>query len=86
MPPIERLKITEVFDADGKPKADVLKAHFLKEGRVEEDVALEIINSCTELLKQEPTMLEVDAPITGTGNWRFKCAGISAKVCGRSQA
>lgn len=69
MPPIERLKMTDVFDANGKPKADVLKNHFLKEGRIEEDVALRIISSGTELLQQEPTMLEVEAPITGMCDW-----------------
>lgn len=69
MPPMERLKMTDVFDANGKPKADVLKNHFLKEGRIEEDVALRIISSGTELLQQEPTMLEVEAPITGMCDW-----------------
>ena len=83
MPPIERLTVKEVFDSNGKPKADVLKAHFLREGRVEEEVALQIINAGTELLSQEPTMLEVDAPITGTGTCDLNCAGICPKICGR---
>lgn len=65
MPPIERLAISDVFDTSGKPKADVLKSHFLKEGRVEEEVALKIIQDTTELLQREPTMLDVEAPITG---------------------
>ena len=93
MPPIERLVLADVFDANGKPKADVLKNHLLREGRVDEDVALKIINSGTELLSQEPTMLEVEAPITGTGNCRLKlcrylyeksAAGRRLELCLRS--
>lgn len=66
LPPSHRLLMDEVYDRrTNKPRPEVLKEHFIKEGRVDEQVALKIITEGTALLKQEKTMLDIEAPVTG---------------------
>ena len=49
-----------------KPDIAFLKNHFYREGRLTEEQALWILEKGTELLRKEPNVLSVDAPITGT--------------------
>ncbi|CAD6945764.1 unnamed protein product [Tilletia controversa] len=51
-----------------KPDIAFLKNHFYREGRLTEDQALFILRRATEILRKEPNLLEVDAPITVCGD------------------
>ena len=49
-----------------KPDVAFLKNHFYREGRISEEHALYILEKGTEILRAEPNLLYVDAPVTGT--------------------
>ncbi|KAL9117171.1 MAG: hypothetical protein Q9187_006295 [Circinaria calcarea] len=51
-----------------KPNLQYLKQHFYREGRLTEEQALWIIQKGTEVLKSEPNLLEMEAPITVCGD------------------
>ncbi|KAF8938991.1 3',5'-cyclic-nucleotide phosphodiesterase (PDEase) (3':5'-CNP) [Haplosporangium gracile] len=51
-----------------RPDIAFLKNHFYREGRISEEQAIFILQKGTELLKKEPNLLEVDAPITVCGD------------------
>jgi serine/threonine-protein phosphatase 2B catalytic subunit len=51
-----------------RPNITFLKQHFYREGRLTEEQALFILTKGTELLRAEPNLLEMDAPITVCGD------------------
>jgi len=51
-----------------KPNLAFLKQHFCREGRLTEEQALFILTEATKILRSEPNLLEMDAPITVCGD------------------
>ncbi|WWD07482.1 serine/threonine-protein phosphatase 2B catalytic subunit A1 [Kwoniella europaea PYCC6329] len=60
----------QFFSKTDKSKPDIafLKNHFYREGRLTEEQALYILEKGGEILRNEPNLLEVDAPITVCGD------------------
>jgi serine/threonine-protein phosphatase 2B catalytic subunit len=57
----------QFFSKTDKTKPDLafLKNHFYHEGRLKEEHAMYIIDKTTQLLRAEPNVLAVEAPVTG---------------------
>lgn len=68
MPAQQVLGMADVFNDQGKPRVDILKKHFMQEGRVTEEVALRIVNDGAAILRLENNILEVEAPVTVCGD------------------
>ncbi|VDL95954.1 unnamed protein product [Schistocephalus solidus] len=62
------LKISDIFESQGKPNIEILKQHFILEGRLTDDAALKIINDGAALLREERNVLEIEAPVTVCGD------------------
>ncbi|KAF9005271.1 Metallo-dependent phosphatase [Hymenopellis radicata] len=71
--PAMHIPTPEQFFANGgkdrtKPDVQFLKNHFYREGRLSEEQALWILEKGTDMLRREPNVLNVDAPITVCGD------------------
>lgn len=62
-PASNRLTMADVYDKTGKPRPDVLKKHFIQEGRVEEEVALRIIADGKYVSRMEGVGVYGEAPL-----------------------
>ena len=51
--------------AKTKVNLEFLKQHLTAEGRLTEDQALFLVESATNILKNEGTLIDVEAPLTG---------------------
>lgn len=65
-----------------KPDVGFLKNHFYREGRLSEEHALFILEKGTEILRAEPNLLYVDAPVTGASYLQPSCSiTVSLLLC-----
>ncbi|EMD36151.1 hypothetical protein CERSUDRAFT_115122 [Gelatoporia subvermispora B] len=51
-----------------RPNVEMLRNHFLQEGRLTEQQALFILEQTSELMQREPNMLDVPSPVTVCGD------------------
>ncbi|KAJ3335850.1 3',5'-cyclic-nucleotide phosphodiesterase (PDEase) (3':5'-CNP) [Gonapodya sp. JEL0774] len=56
------------YPANTKPDVEFLRKHFLLEGRLSEQHALRIVELCTEVMRKEANLLELEGPITICGD------------------
>jgi serine/threonine-protein phosphatase 2B catalytic subunit len=63
------LDLKDVFDeSTGKPRVNVIRTHFINEGRLNENVALKLVNDAAGLMHKEPNVLVLNDPITIVGD------------------
>eukprot|EP00124_Ichthyophonus_hoferi_P004333 Ihof_evm2s464 gene=Ihof_evmTU2s464 len=67
-PASARLGVSDIFDAEGKIHLDVLKEHLVSEGRLTIECVKRIVVETTALLREEPNVLTIPAPLTVCGD------------------
>jgi serine/threonine-protein phosphatase 2B catalytic subunit len=61
-------EVGDVFMKDGKPNCEALLEHFRLEGRVSEACANRLLQETAAILRKEPNVLQVPAPVTIVGD------------------
>eukprot|EP00054_Salpingoeca_dolichothecata_P010597 m.59092 g.59092 ORF g.59092 m.59092 type:complete len:466 (-) comp19071_c0_seq2:94-1491(-) len=62
------LDVADIYGDADIPNDTLLLEHFKKEGRVTTDAAKKIVHQVTEILKKEPNVLDIPAPVTIVGD------------------
>eukprot|EP01101_Sappina_pedata_P010033 TRINITY_DN621_c0_g1_i1.p1 TRINITY_DN621_c0_g1~~TRINITY_DN621_c0_g1_i1.p1 ORF type:complete len:685 (-),score=246.37 TRINITY_DN621_c0_g1_i1:94-2148(-) len=64
------LGVGDIFDQglDHAPNMVLLTDHFYKEGKITNQAAITILNKAEDILRKEPNLLELEAPITVVGD------------------
>eukprot|EP00041_Stephanoeca_diplocostata_P039674 m.1637434 g.1637434 ORF g.1637434 m.1637434 type:complete len:475 (+) comp25818_c0_seq1:222-1646(+) len=67
-PATKILDVKDIHAADGLPDCPRLLEHFKSEGRLTPEAIISILQAGTEILKKEPNVLDLPAPITIVGD------------------
>lgn len=67
-PATNRLTIADIFDEHRQPRIDLIKDHFVREGRLDEAAALRIISDANSRLKSEKNLVDVPQPVVIVGD------------------
>jgi len=69
VPEPEKVLLTkEQLYIDDKPNYKILREHLVREGRLSPEAVLQLVQEATEILRDEPTLLELEAPFTVCGD------------------
>merc|ERR1719217_270139 len=68
LPPAQHLSADVLFPKKGVPDIAVLQDHLFREGRVAQEVFLQVIKMAAEIFSAEPNLLKLKDPITVVGD------------------
>lgn len=69
VPEPEKVLMTKAqLYADGRPNYYKLREHLIREGKLADDAAFQLIQDATEIFRDEGTLLELEAPFTVCGD------------------